>query len=47
MPATGFSDLDTLLEELTAGLEETLGEDLVGLYLQGSSPSPSANEPWR
>ena len=36
MPRTGFPDLDQLLEEFTAAVRETLGDDLVGLYLQGS-----------
>jgi hypothetical protein len=36
MNVTQFSDLDAVLEELTAGVQGVLGNDLVGLYLQGS-----------
>ncbi len=36
MPLTPFPDLDAVLEQLTAGVGGVLGEDLVGLYLQGS-----------
>jgi hypothetical protein len=36
MPDTGFPDLDQLLEDLTSSMQLTLGDDLVGLYLQGS-----------
>jgi hypothetical protein len=36
MPDPGFPELDALLEEFTAALGETLDDDLVGLYLQGS-----------
>src|SRR5215213_7513193 len=36
MAQTGFAELDGLLEEFTATVGEILGDDLVGLYLQGS-----------
>jgi Domain of unknown function (DUF4111)/Nucleotidyltransferase domain len=34
--ATGFPELDALLERFTAEVERELGDELVGLYLQGS-----------
>jgi hypothetical protein len=36
MRSTGFPELDELLEQFTASMGEILGDDLVGLYLQGS-----------
>jgi Domain of unknown function (DUF4111) len=44
MPDTGFSDLDELLEELTASMQSILGDELVGLYLQGSFALGDADE---
>jgi predicted nucleotidyltransferase len=44
VPDTGFSDLDEVLEELTAAMSEILGDDLVGLYLQGSFALGDADE---
>jgi predicted nucleotidyltransferase len=44
MPATGFPDLDELLEELAARMQSTLGRELVGLYLQGSFALGDADE---
>jgi hypothetical protein len=44
MPDTGFPDLDELLEELTASMQSTLGDDLAGLYLQGSFALGDADE---
>ena len=44
MPGTGFPDLDELLEDFTACMRETLGDYLVGLYLQGSFALGDADE---
>jgi hypothetical protein len=44
MPDTGFPELDELLEQFTAAVSETLGEGLVGLYLQGSFALGDADE---
>jgi len=44
MPLTGFPDLVELLEDFTACVREILGDDLVGLYLQGSFALGDADE---
>src|SRR5438552_2624591 len=44
MPGTGFPDLDELLEDFTACVQEILEDDLVGHYLQGSFAIGDADE---
>lgn len=44
MQSTGFPDLDELLQDFTVCARETLGADLVGLYLQGSFALGDADE---
>jgi predicted nucleotidyltransferase len=41
---TGFADLDDVLSELVAGVEAALGDQLVGVYLQGSFAVGDADE---
>jgi Domain of unknown function (DUF4111)/Nucleotidyltransferase domain len=44
MPSTGYQELDELLEEFAASAGSILGENLVGLYLQGSFALGDADE---
>jgi hypothetical protein len=44
MSSTGYAELDAVLEELTANIRSLLGQDLVGLYLQGSFALGGADE---
>lgn len=44
MQSTGFPDLDELLQDFTVCARDTLGADLVGLYLQGSFALGDADE---
>jgi hypothetical protein len=41
---TGYDDLNAVLEDFLASVQEVLGEDLVGVYLQGSFALGDADE---
>jgi predicted nucleotidyltransferase len=41
---TAFPELDAVLAQLVAGLRATLGDNLVGVYLQGSFAIGNADE---
>jgi hypothetical protein len=41
---TAFPELDAVLAQLVAGLRATLGDNLVGVYLQGSFAVGDADE---